>query len=56
MAIQRQAKSYKVIVQKKYSALVGGSLYKNANKVIIDAVDGDINLSSNKKVTSTGGS
>lgn len=55
MAITRQAKNYKVIVNDSYNAVVGGKLYKNANNVIVDALSGDINLSSNKKVIGNGG-
>ncbi len=55
MAITRQAKKYQIIVNKEYQAVINGKYDKYANKVIIDAVDGNLNLSSNKKVISNGG-
>ncbi|WP_226294014.1 hypothetical protein [Aquimarina algicola] len=54
MAITRQAQHYKVIAKTKYQAIIGGKLYKNATELIVDAADGNINLSSNKKVINSG--
>ncbi|WP_168800758.1 hypothetical protein [Psychroserpens sp. NJDZ02] len=56
MAITRQAKNYSVIANKKYEAIVNGKYDKYADKITIDAVDGDLSLISNKKVISNGGS
>lgn len=55
MAITRQAKNYRVVTNNKYNAIVNGKFSKYANKIVIDATDGDINLNSNKKVISNGG-
>ncbi|WP_158250377.1 MULTISPECIES: hypothetical protein [Aquimarina] len=55
MAITRQAKNYKIEVKDQYKCIVGKKIYKNANKIIIDALNGDMNLSSNKKVINNGG-
>ncbi|WP_187294252.1 hypothetical protein [Olleya sp. ITB9] len=55
MAITRQAKNYMVIVNKKYNTIVSGKYDKYADKIIIDAIDGDLSLISNKKVISNGG-
>lgn len=55
MAITRQAKNYSVVANNKYQAIVNGKYYKYANKIVIDAIDGNINLNSNKKVISNGG-
>ncbi len=55
MAITRQAKNYKVVVKNQYQAIIGGKLSKYADKIEIDATDGNIVLASNKKVISNGG-
>ncbi|WP_158447833.1 hypothetical protein [Aquimarina longa] len=55
MAITRQANNYTIRVENKYEAVVGGTLYKNANRMIVEASEGDLNLISNKKVISNGG-
>lgn len=55
MAIIRQTKNYIVVVKDKYQAIVNGKFDKYANKIIIDATDGDVNLNSNKKIVSNGG-
>jgi len=55
MAITRQAKNYKVIANKKYEAIIIGKYDKYADKIIIDAIDGDLSLNSNKKVVNNGG-
>lgn len=55
MAITKQAKNYIVIVNDKYQAIVNGKYDKYANKITVDAINGDVNLNSNKKVISNGG-
>ncbi len=55
MAIIRQAKNYKVVVNNNYQAVIGGKLEKYADSITIDAIDGDLKLGSNKKVISNGG-
>lgn len=55
MAITRKAKNYKVRVVNNYKAITGGVYYKTANRIIIDAVKGNLNLHSNKKIIGNGG-
>lgn len=55
MGIKRRAKNYEVIVQQKYRCIVGDKLQKNAERMLIESVDGNLKLSSNKKVVNNGG-
>jgi len=54
MAVIRQAKNYKITVNDKYQAIVNGKLDKYADKIVLKATSGDLNLSSSKKVVTNG--
>lgn len=54
MAIIKQAKNIKQKVNIDYQLQVTGRVQKAADKVVIEAKDGNLVLSSNKKVVSQG--
>ncbi|GAA3508395.1 hypothetical protein GCM10022393_19400 [Aquimarina addita] len=55
MAIMRQAEKYKIVVEDTYKCIVGKKLLKNSTKMTLEALNGNLNLSSNKKVIGNGG-
>jgi|GEM_PF-2830983 len=56
MGIKKNAKNYEVIVKQKYLCSVGGILQKYADNMIIESIDGNLKLGSNKKIINNGGS
>ncbi|MBZ4041641.1 hypothetical protein [Flavobacterium hibisci] len=54
MAITKQAKSIKIEVTDTYLLNVGGRIEKKANKLNLEATNGDLNLVSGKKIMING--
>jgi UDP-2,3-diacylglucosamine pyrophosphatase LpxH len=50
MAITKQAKNINILVKGDYNLIVGGKLEKVANKMNIEATNGNLTLISNKKI------
>jgi hypothetical protein len=50
MAITKQAKNITIIVKGEYNLYVGGKLEKVANKINIEATQGNLTLNCNKKI------
>ena len=54
MAIRKNAKNITIKVRNEYNLIVGGKLEKIAEKINVEAMDGNLLLSSNKKIVSHG--
>ena len=54
MAIRKSAKNITIEVKDSYKLFVGGKLEKIADKINVEAQDGNLVLASNKKIVSHG--
>jgi hypothetical protein len=54
MAITKQAKNITIEVKDKYQLYVGGKLEKIADKINMEATDGNLTLNCNKKIIING--
>lgn len=54
MAIHKKAKNLSITVVSDYNLVVGGKLEKISSQHNIEAIDGNLNLISNKKIVSDG--
>ena len=54
MAITKQAKNIKIVVDQKYQLMVVNKLEKLVHSMNVEATSGILNLASNKKIVSSG--